>query len=53
VASSLKHVDTAPTSNTIVESDIQARLDRLPGRFHTLVVVAHQMRFRNHYPWLH
>src|SRR5207342_1684678 len=44
VAMSLHHGDTAPRvvrSSPIVESDIPARLDRLPwGRFHTLVVVA-------------
>src|SRR5882757_6010628 len=32
---------TSPTDSPIVETDIPARLDRLPwGRFHTLVVVA-------------
>jgi MFS family permease len=40
----LQHGDTAPSvvpSSPIIESDIPARLDRLPwGRFHTLVVVA-------------
>ena len=44
VATSLQHGDTAPSvvpSSPIVETDIPARLDRLPwGRFHTLVVVA-------------
>jgi MFS family permease len=44
VATSLQHGDTAPSveaPSPIVESDIPARLDRLPwGRFHTLVVVA-------------
>ncbi len=43
MATSLQHGDTAPSvvPSSPIESDIPARLDRLPwGRFHTLVVVA-------------